>query len=137
MLKQGLKSPQDNFYKVSPQQQYLSISNFIRFINPSLHIPSSVLWLLSLRISKMFVANRWMICQLLDFCLNPFPINIYLFKINNKISRRRSGMSSNLTLKTLETHHWRYFDIFNVNVEYIFIVEFEHAIVYVVDTKLG
>ena len=137
MLKQRLKSPQDNFYKVSPQQQYWSISNFIRFINPSLHIPSSGLWLLSLRISKMFVANRWMICQLLDFCLNPFPINIYLFKINNKISRKRSGMSSNLTLKTLETHHWRYFDIFNVNVEYIFIVEFEHAIVYVVDTKLG
>ena len=105
VLKQGLKSPQDNFYKVSPQQQYWSISNFIRFINPSLHIPSSGLWLLSLRISKMFVANHWMICQLLDFCLNPFPINIYLFKINNKISRKRSGMSSNLTLKTLETHH--------------------------------
>ena len=34
------------------------------------------------------------------------PIDIYLLKVNNKITRSRCEICSKLTINTLERHHW-------------------------------
>ena len=34
-----------------------------------------------------------------------YPVNIYLFKLNNRNSRKRCEMCSKLTIKTPERHH--------------------------------
>ena len=43
------------------------------------------------------------------------PANIYLFKVNNRNTRRRYEICSKLTIKTLELHHWRCSSVFIVN----------------------
>ena len=45
--------------------------------------------------------------------------NIYLFKVNNRNSRKRCGICSDLTLKTPERRHWLHSDVFIVNFENI------------------
>ena len=54
------------------------------------------------------------------FCTpNYFPGNIYLFKINNKNTRKRCEICSELTIKTPEWRHWRRSGVFIVNFELI------------------
>ena len=48
-----------------------------------------------------------------------YPANIYLFKVNNRNSRKRCEICSKLTIKTSEWRHSRPFRIFIVNVEHI------------------
>ena len=47
-----------------------------------------------------------------------YPVNIYLFKVNNKNNRKRCEICSKLTIKTTE-RHWRRSDVFIVNSEHI------------------
>ena len=60
-----------------------------------------------------------------------FPTNNYLFKFNNRNSRKSYEICSELTIKTPERGHWRNFRVFIVNLEHIsylflmFIVDFE------------
>ena len=42
-----------------------------------------------------------------------------MFKVNNKNTRTRYEICSELTIKTPEQHHWRCSGIFIVNFEYI------------------
>ena len=54
-----------------------------------------------------------------------FPANIYLFKVNNRNTRKRCEICSKLTTKTLEWRQWRRSGVFMVNFEhfsYIFLV---------------
>ena len=37
--------------------------------------------------------------------VNGFPANIYLYKVNNRNTRKRCEIYSNLTIKTPERHH--------------------------------
>ena len=48
-----------------------------------------------------------------------YPANIYLFKVNNRNSRKKCGICSKLTIKTPERRHWRRSDVFIVNFEHI------------------
>ena len=48
-----------------------------------------------------------------------YPANIYLFKVNNKKTRKRFHISSKLTVKTLHQGHWCLPGIFVVNFEHI------------------
>ena len=43
----------------------------------------------------------------------------YLFKGDNRSTRKRCEIPSQLTITALERHHWRRFGVFNVNVEHI------------------
>ena len=48
-----------------------------------------------------------------------FPTNIYLFKVNNRNTRRRCEICSKLTIKTPERCHWRPIGVFVDNLEHI------------------
>ena len=48
-----------------------------------------------------------------------FPANIYLFKFNNRHTRRRCEICSKLTIKTQKRRRWLRSDVFNVNFEHI------------------
>ena len=47
------------------------------------------------------------------------PAGIYLLKVNNRNTRTRCDISSKLTIKIQEQHHWRRSGIFIVNFEHI------------------
>ena len=47
------------------------------------------------------------------------PAYIYLFKVNNRNTRKRWEISSKLTIKTPERHHWRRSGFFIVHFEHI------------------
>ena len=46
--------------------------------------------------------------------------SIYLFKVNNRNTRKRSGICSELTIKTPEQRQWHRFGVFIVSFEHIF-----------------
>ena len=47
------------------------------------------------------------------------PVNFYLFKVNNRSTRKRCKICSELTIKTTERHHWLSSGVFIVNFERI------------------
>ena len=47
------------------------------------------------------------------------PANIYLFKVNNRSTRKRCEICSKSTIKTSERRHWRHSGVFIVNFEHI------------------
>ena len=47
------------------------------------------------------------------------PANVYLFKVNNRNTRKRCEIGSKLTIKISERLHWRCSDVFIVNFEHI------------------
>ena len=47
------------------------------------------------------------------------PANIYLFKVNNKNTRRRCEICSKLTLKTPEWRQWHRSGVFIINFEHL------------------
>ena len=49
----------------------------------------------------------------------PIPANIYLYKINNRNTRKRCEICSKLTIKTPERRQWRRSGVFIVNFEHI------------------
>ena len=51
--------------------------------------------------------------------LRPFSAKIYLFKVNNRNTRKRHEICSNLTLKTPERRQWRRSGVFIVNFGHI------------------
>ena len=48
-----------------------------------------------------------------------FPTGNYMFKVNNRNTRTRCGMCSNLTIKTPERRQWHRSVVFIVNFEHI------------------
>ena len=48
-----------------------------------------------------------------------FYLNVYLFKFNNRDSRKRCEICSKLTIKTPERLQWRRSGVFMVNFEHI------------------
>ena len=46
------------------------------------------------------------------------PVDIYLLKVNNRNTRTRGEICSNLTIKTPERHQWCRSDVFIVNFEH-------------------
>ena len=48
-----------------------------------------------------------------------YPVNIYLFQVNNRDSRKRCGICLKLTIKTPEQCHWRRSGVFIVNFKHI------------------
>ena len=49
----------------------------------------------------------------------PFPVGIYLFKVNNKSTRTKCEICSKLTIKTPERRQWRRSGVLFVNFEHI------------------
>ena len=47
------------------------------------------------------------------------PANIYLFKVNNRNTRKRCEICSTLTIKTPEWYQWCHSGVFSVNFEHI------------------
>ena len=61
-----------------------------------------------------------------NLCNNAFnlfitniPANIYMFKVNNRNTRKRYEICLELTIKTPERHHWRRAGVFIVNFAHI------------------
>ena len=48
-----------------------------------------------------------------------YPANIYLFKVNNKSTRKRYEICSKLAIKTPEKRQWRRSGVFIINFEHI------------------
>ena len=48
-----------------------------------------------------------------------FTANIYLFKVNNRNTRKSCEICLKLTIKTLEQRYWRRSEVFIVNFEHI------------------
>ena len=51
--------------------------------------------------------------------MNSFPANIYLFKVNNRTTKKWGEICSKLTIKTPERRPWRCSGVFIVNFEHI------------------
>ena len=49
----------------------------------------------------------------------PFPVGIYMFKVNSGNTRTRCEIYSKITIKTPERRHWRRSGVFIVNFEHI------------------
>ena len=50
---------------------------------------------------------------------DPFLIDIYLSKVNDRNNRAWCKISTKLTIKSSERRHWCCFGVFTVNFEYI------------------
>ena len=59
------------------------------------------------------------VSELYYFIISSNPANIYLFKVNNKNTRKRCEINSKLTIKTPERRQWRRLGVFIVNFEHI------------------
>ena len=57
--------------------------------------------------------------KILPYFLQSIPVDIYLFKVNNKNTRTRCEICSKLTMKTPERRQWRCSGVFIVNFEHI------------------
>ena len=75
---------------------------------------------------QLLIVYEWSFHFLLDECLYfywlcvhqiPWPslTNIYLFKVNNRNTRKRIEISSKLTIKTSKHCHWCLYGVFIVN----------------------
>ena len=68
-------------------------------------------------------------------------LDIYLFKVNNRITRKRLAICSQLTIKTPECCQWCYSDVFVVNFEHftpfpcVSTIESEHVFAFWVATE--
>ena len=49
------------------------------------------------------------------------PPNIYLFKFNNRNTRKRYEICSKLPIKTPKRRHWRLYGVFIVTFEHIYV----------------
>ena len=56
---------------------------------------------------------------LMNLDWSPFPANKYMFKVDNRNTRKRYETCSTLTITTIERRHWRRYGVFIVNLEYI------------------
>ena len=52
-------------------------------------------------------------------CMQSYSANNYMFKINNRNTRKNCEICSELTIKIPEWHQWRRSDVFTVNSEHI------------------
>ena len=59
------------------------------------------------------IGNKFLISK------ETFPIGIYLLKVNNRSTRKRCEICSNLIITTPERRHWRRSDVFIVKSEHI------------------
>ena len=84
-------------------------TKFNRLIWPSSHI---------LNIYYNFIVMVIFLWNLLKYWRD-IPVNIYLFKVNNRNTRKRCKISSKLTIKIPERGHWRHTVVFIVNFEHI------------------
>ena len=66
-------------------------------------------YLLKFFINKVFIKVKKM---------HYLPANVYLFKVNNRTTRKRSKTYPKLTIKTPEQRHWRRSGVFIVNSEH-------------------
>ena len=87
---------------------------------------------------KLFLPNSWQVFIKTKFMVRLrlwyFPAGNYMFKVNNRNTRKRCEICSKLTIKTPERrHHWHRSGVFIVNFEHIShcssvsIVNFEQA----------
>ena len=65
---------------------------------------------------SIFLANVLILCPL-QKTGKPNPTGNYMFKVNNKNSRRRCEICSELTTKTPERRHWRFVNFVNFEQE--------------------
>ena len=71
-----------------------------------------------LRIWTLF--TQWSLSKIsLSHFSGTIPSGNYMFKVNNRNSRTRYELCSNLTIKTLERRHWRRSGVFILNFEHI------------------
>ena len=54
-----------------------------------------------------------------DFLMNIYPDRNYMFKVNNRNTRTRCEICSELTIKRPERRQWCHYDVFIVNFEHI------------------
>ena len=66
-------------------------------------------------------------CRSLEIFQSSYPANIYLFKVNNRNTRKRYEISSKLIIKAPERRHWLYCQLWTFFTPFssVSIVEFE------------
>ena len=55
------------------------------------------------------------------------PANIYLFRVNNRNTRKKREICSKLAITTSEQHHCRHFGVLLLSLSSVSIVEFEQV----------
>ena len=105
------------FLSADHQRQHLEYVEFLYYFLSSMigdHINISQNLLVSGQICHL-----WFVVHFSNVIFHGFPLNIYLFKVNNRNTRKRWKICSKLTIKTPERCHWRHSGIFIVNFEHI------------------
>ena len=105
------------FLSADHQRQHLEYVEFLYYFLSSMigdHINISQNLLVSGQICHL-----WFVVHFSNVIFHGFPLNIYLFKVNNRNTRKRWKICSKLTIKTPERCHWRHSIIFIVNFEHI------------------
>ena len=69
--------------------------------------------------AKMGEIVKISFCFMFPFQIRSFPAGIYLLKVNNRNTRTRCEICSNLTIKTPEWRQWRGSGVFIVDFEHI------------------
>ena len=100
--------------------EYFEIVLLIVFLNMSewMFIKLQGMWGVLARcifITKIAISQ---LCEISGFMCSHFPSKIYLFKVNNRNTRKRYEIWSKLTTKT-ERRQWRCVSVFIVNFEHI------------------
>ena len=111
--------PKKSLYLADPKNCFGQCN---RFLCNVLFFELSILWLLIYlnMIYLNMVYLKWCISKKKnETFLWSIPVNIYLFKVNNRNIRKKCEIFSKLTTKTPERRHWRRCSVFIANFENI------------------
>ena len=102
---------------------YLRLFIFMwRYLGPCQRFIMEPLMLMAMNYFREKVLS-WMFDRLVNIPLysssKVFSANFYLFKVNNRNTRKRCEICSKLTIKTPERRYWRRSAVFIVNFEHI------------------
>ena len=106
--------PKKSLYLAEPKNCFGQCN---RFLCNVLFFELPILWL-SIYLNMVYL--KWCISKKKnETFLWSILVNIYLFKINNRNTRRKCEIFSKLTTKTPERRHWRRCSVFIANFENI------------------
>ena len=112
-----------NIKNIPYGKMYLRLFIFMwRYLGPCQRFIMEPLMLMAMNYFREKVLS-WMFDRLVNIPLysssKVFSANFYLFKVNNRNTRKRCEICSKLTIKTPERRYWRRSAVFIVNFEHI------------------
>ena len=81
------------------------------------------IWLFTTRSNNSKIACLRL--QIWQSIIENYPANIYMFKVNNRNTKKRWKLCSKLTIKIPERHHWRHSGVFIITKLHVYGYRFD------------